>query len=156
MSNSFGFEVAAAMDADEPLDLVLAHEMPGLKGDERCACEFKSFFDGGSTPPELIKSGIYSKIAIALKGVEWRQPGLVALARALSMAPGEHKPITFAVHKVVESDGKLSERLPRGQPAGKQTRIYVAMVCAIAVVLLGGISRKRLCLEVDVSEVGPP
>ena len=41
--------------------------------------------------------GRYKEIAFALKGVEWRQPGLVAVASKIAASAGEHKPIAFDV-----------------------------------------------------------
>jgi len=38
--------------------------------------------------------GRYKEIALALKGVEWRQPGFVAFASKLAASAGEHKPIS--------------------------------------------------------------
>ena len=43
----------------------------------RPACEFSDFF--ASTPPELLRKGIYSKIATPLKGGPWRDVSLLML-----------------------------------------------------------------------------
>ena len=53
--------------------------------------------DEGATPPELLKAGIYSKIAVALKGGPWREASRVMLAEAVAdgMVPvdtGFHAP----------------------------------------------------------------
>ena len=45
--------------------------MPGIGGQEaRFGCEFGTFFscDDGATPQSLLHRGIYSEIAVALKG----------------------------------------------------------------------------------------
>eukprot|EP00966_Prymnesium_polylepis_P188228 4362231-Prymnesium_polylepis.2 len=67
--------------------LLLAHEMIGVGGQEtRFGCEFASFFscDDGATPMELLNRGIYAKIAVALKGGEWRKTSMVMLAKAFA------------------------------------------------------------------------
>ena len=46
--------------------------------------------------------GRYKEIAFALKGVEWRQPGLVAVASKIAASAGEHKPISFEVPESYE------------------------------------------------------
>ena len=77
-------EVESAMKAGLPL--LLAHEMPGVGGQEaRHAAEFASFFacDDGATPPELLQAGIYSKIAIALTGSSWREASMVLLLQGV-------------------------------------------------------------------------
>jgi len=83
MSADFAVEVEAAMDADVPL--LLAHEMPGEAQEGRHAIDFDKFFvcESGTTPPNLLKRQIYAKIAISLKGDEWRLPSMVRLAEAL-------------------------------------------------------------------------
>ena len=81
----FGAEVSRAMDADVPL--LLLHEMIGVGGQEtRHGCEFSTFFscDYGATPGGLLQRGIYSKIAVALKGGEWRKTSMVMLAKAIA------------------------------------------------------------------------
>ena len=84
-SSMFGDEVGWAMDAD--VSLLLAHEMIGVGGqDARFGCEFANFFrcDDGATPTELLDRGIYSQIAVALKGGEWRKTSMVMLAKKLA------------------------------------------------------------------------
>ena len=69
--------------------VLLAHEMPGMGGQEaRFACEFSTFFSSadGSTPGELLRRGIYSTIAVPLKGGPWRETSKVLLAIALGMS----------------------------------------------------------------------
>jgi hypothetical protein len=84
-SSMFGSEVGRAMDADVPL--LLVHEMIGVGGQEtRHGCEFSTFFscDAGATPTELLQRGIYSKIAVAIKGGEWRKTSMAMLAKAIA------------------------------------------------------------------------
>eukprot|EP00966_Prymnesium_polylepis_P322666 7378912-Prymnesium_polylepis.1 len=76
-SNEFGLEVGMAMD--ETVRLLLTHEMNGVGGQEaRYGCEFASFFscDDGATPTALLQRGIYAKIAVALKGAQWRKTSM--------------------------------------------------------------------------------
>jgi len=84
-SRMFGEEVVRAMEAGARL--LLVHEMVGVGGQEaRFGCEFASFFscDDGATPRELLNRGIYSEIAIALKGGEWRKTSMAMLAKAFA------------------------------------------------------------------------
>ena len=78
------------MEANVPL--LLAHEMIGVGGQQaRAGCAFSNFFitDDGATPPDLIQSGIYAKIAVALKGGEWRKTSMVLLAQSLDAHAAE-------------------------------------------------------------------
>jgi len=84
-SNAFAMFVKRAMDNNVPL--LLAHEMPGLGGQEaRHAVDFAAFFScaNGTTPQELLHAGIYSQIAIPLKGGPWRSASLVIIAHSLA------------------------------------------------------------------------
>ena len=68
--------------------LICAHEFPSVVGPPRHQCEFARMFDDDWTPKHLMKGlgfNIYKEIALALKGVEWRKPGLVAFAGKLSL-----------------------------------------------------------------------
>jgi len=51
------------------------------------------------TPAHLTggATNLYKEMDLALKGEEWRQPGLVALAAKLATSAGEHKPIKVEV-----------------------------------------------------------
>lgn len=77
---------ALAAEVNNALDLgvhvLLAHEMHGMDDqDARSGCEFGLFFS--NTPPELLHRGIYSEIAVALKGGEWREASMCLLHAAL-------------------------------------------------------------------------
>lgn len=85
VSASFGEEVIEAMDSG--VQLLLAHEMPGVGGQEaRDGVEFGTFFscDEGATPDQLLRAGIYEQIAVALKGGAWREASTVMLARTIA------------------------------------------------------------------------
>ena len=76
------------MALDNGVHILLAHEMrgSGLYGQtDRYGCDFSEFFSNpdGATPQELVRSGIYSEIAVALKGGPWRQTSLHLLTMAL-------------------------------------------------------------------------
>jgi len=75
------------------------HEFPAVVGPPRFECEFALMFGDDWTPAHLTggKTNLYKEIAFALKGVEWRQPGLVAVASKLIASAGEHTPIDFTV-----------------------------------------------------------
>jgi hypothetical protein len=63
--------------------------VPGAGGQEaRLGCEFGSFFscEDGATPAELLQRGIYSEIAVALKGGPWREASMAMLAVALGLS----------------------------------------------------------------------
>ena len=86
-SEALGKELMQAMDLG--VNVLLAHEMPGVGGQEaRFGCEFGTFFScaDGATPGELLKRGVYSSIAVPLKGGEWRKASMVQLAMALGMS----------------------------------------------------------------------
>jgi len=83
--------VGRAMDLE--IRLLLAHEMIGVGGQEtRGGCDFGSFFacPDGATPHDLITRGIYSKIAVALKGGAWREVSMALMAQALAEPPPGH------------------------------------------------------------------
>jgi hypothetical protein len=56
--------------------------------DQRFGCDFGTFFScvDGATPGELLKRGIYSEIAVALKGGPWREASITMLAMAFGMS----------------------------------------------------------------------
>ena len=86
-SEELADEVTRAMDLG--MNMLLAHEMPGVGGQAaRHGCEFGAFFSNpdGATPNSLLKRGIYSKIAIPLKGGEWRTASLAIMGWELSMS----------------------------------------------------------------------
>jgi len=75
------------------------HEFPAVVGPRRFECEFGLMFNDDWTPPHLTggKTNLYKEIAFALKGVEWRKPGQVAVASKLVASAAEHNPITVTV-----------------------------------------------------------
>lgn len=75
------------------------HEFPAVVGPRRHECEFGLFFGDDWTPAHLTggKTNLFKEIAFALKGGEWRLPGLVAVASKLAGSAGEHKPINVVV-----------------------------------------------------------
>jgi len=75
------------------------HEFPSVVGPPRYECEFGLMFGDDWTPAHLTsgKTNLYKEIAFALKGVEWRQPGLVAVASKLAGSAKEHAPIDVQV-----------------------------------------------------------
>ena len=96
-SAALAAELSQAMECG--VHVMLAHEMPGVGGQEaRHGCEFGSFFacDEGATPQELLQRGIYSEIAVALKGGPWREASMVLLGQALGM-PREDSKVTTAI-----------------------------------------------------------
>jgi len=86
-SERLGTEVLQAMNSD--VHVLLAHEMTGVGGQEhRFGCEFSSFFNcrEGATPVDLLKRGVYSEIAVPLKGGAWRETSMVLLVKSLAMS----------------------------------------------------------------------
>ena len=72
------------MALDVPL--LLVHEMPGIGGQEaRHGCEFGTFFShpDGATPTDLLQAGVYSTIALPLKGAQWREASMVLVRSRL-------------------------------------------------------------------------
>ena len=62
-SAAFAEEVAFALRSG--VQLLLAHEMPGLDQPELRAVEFSHFFEPDQTPKQLIRAGIYSQVAVS-------------------------------------------------------------------------------------------
>ena len=74
---------------DVGVHVLLVHEMPGSGGQEaRFGCEFGCFFShpDGATPNELLTRGIYSEIAVPLKGGAWREASMALMGSALGMS----------------------------------------------------------------------
>ena len=89
------------------------HEFPGVVGPPRHECDFGLMFNDDWTPRHLTSgpTNLYKDIALALKGVEWRQPGLVAFASKLAASAGPHKPIAVVVPETYEP-ATGAKRLP--------------------------------------------
>jgi len=86
-SAAFGDVLQKAMEMD--VHVQLAHEMCGVGGQEaRFGCDFGTFFGhpDGATPQELLERGIYSEIAVPLKGGAWREASMALMAMALGMS----------------------------------------------------------------------
>merc|ERR1719506_2271966 len=60
--------------------------MHGVGQEERRPCHFSDLFacDRGTTPRDLLQRGIYSEIAVPLRGGAWRQTSMVMLAQAIA------------------------------------------------------------------------
>ena len=89
-SQALGTELMKAMDLG--VHVMLVHEMPGGGGqDARFGCEFGTFFchPDGATPPELLTRGIYSEIAVPLKGGAWREASMALMGVALGLSKEE-------------------------------------------------------------------
>ena len=67
------------------IHLLLAHEMPGLDQEGRQPVEFASFFeyDHDTTPPQLLRAGVYEQAAVPLKGGSLRPVSMALLADAI-------------------------------------------------------------------------
>ena len=114
---ALSYEVAHAMRLGIPV--LLAHEMPGLGGQEsRFGVPFSAFFDSSATPIELIKAGIYATIAVPLKGGAWRGASLVEMLRAIKAAPEERGEPT---HAAIEAAAALSLQ-DKAAPSARQSR----------------------------------
>jgi len=84
--------------------LTCIHEFTSVVGPPRYECEFGLMFGDDWTPAHLTCgiTNLYKEIALALKGVEWRQPGLVAFASKLAASAEEHEPLEFVVPDTYE------------------------------------------------------
>jgi len=85
-SASLADEIRRALDLG--VRVLLAHEMLGRGQEARFGCDFGSFFScaDGATPGDLLKRGIYSQIAVPLKGDAWREASMPLLGMALGMS----------------------------------------------------------------------
>ena len=85
-SSAFAEEVQEAMG--KGIHLILAHEMEGFGEADRKGCKFELMFacDHGATPQELLQAGIYTEIAVGLKGKEWRKASTALLVGELAKA----------------------------------------------------------------------
>ena len=122
------------------------HEFPSVVGPPRHECEFGLFFGDDWTPTHLTggPTNLYKEIAFALKGVEWRQPGLVAVASKIAGSVGPHKPIDVNVPESYEPKtgpntwvgrmaapvAPLTEAVVEAAPAAEKTRSPIGIVDA--------------------------
>ena len=109
-------EVLAALERDEPP--LLLHESSSDPGYH--PAEFGSFF---STPPrELLDKGIYTQIAIPLKGGAWRAASYALVAEALQRDQGMKLPFLIqCVQRIMRRLSFSAARLARAfvrQPTG--------------------------------------
>ena len=119
---------ALAGEIEEALDLgihiLLAHEMPGIGGQEhRHGCEFGAFFacPDGATPRELLNRGIYFEVAVPLKGGAWRKASMALLGSALSLTKEEAKDAAAGVDVLNirgESKAWLAKKLRASRKIG--------------------------------------
>jgi len=67
--------------------------VPGVLGeqDSRHGCEFNHFFScaDGATPQRLLQRGVYSHVAVALKGGAWRETSMALVGKALGLSKDE-------------------------------------------------------------------
>ena len=102
-SVAFARDVAEAMRLG--IELVLAHEVPGIGGQaERSAVLFGTFFSTDQTPIQLTKAGIYAPIAIPFKGGPWRDTSMALLQAALAARPFRVRVQNIRISKRVEPD----------------------------------------------------
>ena len=95
-SAKFAQEIALAMSKGIPI--LLAHEMPGVGGqDAKHGIPFGTFFAPDATPIPLIKAGIYATIAVAFKGGHWREASHVIMAQTLAATPTRSAPKEVAI-----------------------------------------------------------
>ena len=118
----FADEVHQAMD--QGVRILLAHEMPGVGGQEaRHAVAFSTFFacEHGATPVELLRKGIYSTIAVPLKGNASRRASYVLLSDALAEVPPPRKAVVEGGSRATM--GRATTRMSRGSAmaAGRGT-----------------------------------
>ena len=67
---------------------------------------FSSFFASDTTPAALIKAGIYSTIAVPLKGGAWREASMATMVRTLALPPSR------SLAKVINLN--MAKEPPRG------------------------------------------
>ena len=84
-------EIESAMAAG--IHMLCVHEFPSVVGPPRHECDFALMFRSDWTPDHLQggATNLYKEIALALKGAEWRTPGLVALASKIAGSGATHQ-----------------------------------------------------------------
>jgi len=100
------------------------HEFPAVVGPHRHACDFAQMFNDDWTPAHLTggPANVYKEIDLTLKGEEWRQPGLVALATKVATSAGERKPIKVQISTSYEPKRRANPWAGNGQqPAQSNT-----------------------------------
>jgi len=114
--------------------ITCVHELPSVVGPHRHACDFTMMVHDDWTPAHLLggQTNLYKEMDVALKGEEWREPGLVALANEIATSAREHKRIIVRVpasyepktgaNPWAEADGALSDSDDTPAPDGSATR----------------------------------
>ena len=71
------------------------HSILSLEQEARGGCEFASFFANpdGATPHDLLQRGVYSEIAVALKGGAWRAASMSLLHTALATSTDDESDV---------------------------------------------------------------
>jgi hypothetical protein len=81
----------------------------------RGGCEFSSFFScvDGATPSDLLKRGIYSEIAVALKGGPWREVSMSMLGMAFGLSKEQEEAQALGMHvlDMSFSEGSIQQSL---------------------------------------------
>ena len=116
-------------------DLIFAPSAwAGSGQEERHGCEFGEFFlsppDG--TPPELLRCGIYSTIAVPMKGSAWREASMAMLAQALDAAApaGERQKPEKLDRPTIRRDPRRLPRFQRGRLATEREAEYGSATCS--------------------------
>ena len=115
---NFVEHIHAAMRAGVHINCT--HEFPSVVGPARHECDFGLMFDDDWTPAHLTSgsTNLYKEIAFALKGVEWRQPGLVAVASKLAGSAAPHQPMDVKV-----PDSYVPKRGPNKWTSGEALKL---------------------------------
>jgi len=120
MSERFAMDVEQAIR--NGVSLVLAHETPGIDDELRDACSMKLFFEnadaaGTCTPEGLIRSGMYTKMPVPLKGGEWRKSSLAFLLEAICAGDTRQgTPLAFAAsaRRIANALTRKTRKSPSG------------------------------------------
>lgn len=137
-SRAFAAEVEVAMQQGKRL--LLAHEMPGLGQEMQRSTKFESFFEPGQTPPALLALGIYSEVAVTLKGGVWREASMALLARKIATEAEQGSAARTSFRGAVRGLGLLTIKwLPSGR-ARSRTGLAVEDGSALALDLDGSAS----------------
>ena len=179
-SAAFADEVRAAMEGQ--VHLLLAHEMPGVGGQlVRHGVDFGTFFASteGATPKDLILAGIYTSIAIPLKGGAWREASMVMFIQTLAAEEAElaEQPllkrqssgisrwlqlratkqlrvVPDSVDKFTQA-GEQSQTSPRRDKSSVVSRLRAAQAASAAVAVQPAARRRRISSVLALGHVWP-